>query len=226
MKNVIYALRDPRDGFYRYIGKSSKGLRRARAHACKSKRKENKKKTAWVNELQSEGLTYEIIILEEVTQSVLNEREVWWISFYRPFGMLFNVSNGGTYEADAQAGGFASWAGLTPEQRKERARRADAHENVKLAIRAAKACRTIEQQRRLSSLGGRTGAGGRGRMASLSPTQRSELGQKAIKARWSNTTTAQRREHALLRESKMTAKQKEMRAKKGWETRRSFLEEG
>lgn len=111
---------DPRTGEFRYIGRSSRGLYRPRLHA---RGETSRAVHQWAGELAAVNTQYEICVLEEPTETHLCARETWWISFYKPFGTLLNVSDGGVYETDARAGGRASWNGLSPEQQKERVRR-------------------------------------------------------------------------------------------------------
>lgn len=142
MKFLIYALRDPVTGEYRYIGKSSSGMRRPKKHAELARNGERGHKANWIRSLQAIGRRYEIVVLEEVIESELNARETFWITFYKPFGLLTNISDGGLNEGDQRAGGrlggTASWAKLTPQQRSERAKKTSAG-------------LTFEQRSRLSS---------------------------------------------------------------------------
>lgn len=89
---LIYALIDPRTGQIRYVGRSCKGLRRARASA-----KENVGyKGNWIQKLASQGKTPEITVLQECrTYEELLSAEVAWISALRPTGLLTNISAGG-----------------------------------------------------------------------------------------------------------------------------------
>lgn len=115
-KYLIYALRDPRTLAYRYIGKSCSGLQRPRRHNYMAYR-EKSHKASWIRSLHAIGLNYEIVILEETTDNELDLCEVSWIARYRPTGLLTNVSDGGSFEADARAGGKASREKYTSDKR-------------------------------------------------------------------------------------------------------------
>lgn len=98
-KFLIYALVDPRTKEWRYIGKSSSGLTRAQAHRWPSILKRTAKThcTCWVKSLMSQGLEYEIVVLEEFENAEkLNEAETEWIAEARRLGVpLTNHTDGG-----------------------------------------------------------------------------------------------------------------------------------
>lgn len=154
--NRIYGLIDPRTEEIRYIGKSSRGMRRAYQHAYE-KYKGKGEKARWIASLQEEGLSYEIITLENVSsREELDARETWWIAWYRPLGRLTNVSAGGSYEADAQAGGFAAQAAMTEKEKIESIRRLHASrdalppERRSEKARRGNATRAAEQRRNIA----------------------------------------------------------------------------
>src|SRR5271166_3360522 len=95
-KNLIYGLIDPRDGQLRYIGLSSSGMSRPKDHGKESRLKRNKTRTGnWIKSLQSQGLTYEIEVLEEYPNDIshkdLEEAEIWNIAYYKSLGCeLYN----------------------------------------------------------------------------------------------------------------------------------------
>lgn len=99
-----------------------------------SRNREQSPKANWVRALRKHNLEYTIIVLEDTTAKLLNERETWWIAWYRPFGRLLNLSDGGLYENDQRAAGRAMMARLSREERVARGRH--------LA-----ASRTLEQKR-------------------------------------------------------------------------------
>lgn len=76
---LIYGLVDPRTLLVRYVGKSSSGMRRPRAHKYRLK---GTHRAHWVRSLLGLGLMYEIVILESVESAeLLNESECWWIAY-------------------------------------------------------------------------------------------------------------------------------------------------
>lgn len=94
-KFIIYALVDPRTGRHRYIGKSSSGMLRPRQHADLAKT-ERTHKGYWIQSLLRVGARPRIIVLEQTTKELLNEREIWWINNYRSRNQrLLNIQLGG-----------------------------------------------------------------------------------------------------------------------------------
>lgn len=100
---VIYGLVDPRDGRLRYVGQSSKGLKRPVEH-WKSSRclKARDHCHSWVRGLLDAGHVPSIVIIHQLDGSHdirarLNDAEVFWISYFRSCGCdLTNMSAGGT----------------------------------------------------------------------------------------------------------------------------------
>src|SRR6266436_3119666 len=88
---------DPRDGQWRYVGKSSSGLRRPRSHGLSFLNKERTYKANWIRQLQSLGLNYEIEVLEDLESADrLAEAEMEWIAECRRQGVaLTNLTDGG-----------------------------------------------------------------------------------------------------------------------------------
>lgn len=93
---IVYGLTDPRDSALRYVGQSSTGLRRPRGHTRLS-RKEDSPKATWIRGLLAGGLSYGIVILEEVPGlELLDAAEKKWIARARSNGSpLTNLSDGG-----------------------------------------------------------------------------------------------------------------------------------
>lgn len=82
-ENIIYGLRCPKTDEYRYIGKSTSGLKRARAHLTFS---HNDSVNIWVAELREEGLCPLVDILESCDEETLLIKEKFWIQFYESAG--------------------------------------------------------------------------------------------------------------------------------------------
>lgn len=95
-RHLIYALTDPRDGYVRYVGKSSKGMRRPKEHFSPSRYLDKSTKLeCWIYSLAKLGLKPNIKILEECTKSNLNEEECFYISYMRFLGCdLCNHTDG------------------------------------------------------------------------------------------------------------------------------------
>src|SRR5690606_8102528 len=92
-KWIIYGLIDPRNNHLRYIGRSTKGLKRAHSiHSAKCK--------TWIISLLQKGLVPIPLILEEFEKSnnineVLNNSEIKWINKAREEGAnLTNMTSG------------------------------------------------------------------------------------------------------------------------------------
>lgn len=97
-KYLIYALVDPRDGAWRYVGKSSSGLKRPLHHGRPSVlAKDKTHKANWIRGLAQQGLRYCIEILEEFSDpGALNVAEIEWIAAARLVGVsLTNLTDGG-----------------------------------------------------------------------------------------------------------------------------------
>lgn len=87
----IYALRDPVTHRVKYIGKAYDPHRRYDQHLTKSSLAVN----AWVRSVRLKGQNPELKILEQVSYMYWQERERYWIWFFRHFLKLLNVTDGG-----------------------------------------------------------------------------------------------------------------------------------
>ena len=91
--SYIYGLKDPRDGLVYYVGKSNNPDARLAQHLEK---RQNKRKVAWLDALEAEGLTPELVILETVERKDWKEQERYWIALGREEGWpLTNIKDGG-----------------------------------------------------------------------------------------------------------------------------------
>lgn len=92
---IIYALSDPRKpGLVRYVGKTKQSLRR-RLHVHVAHR--NAKpchRTRWMQKLFKDGLIPRIWPLELCSESNWQEREIFWVRFFKPLGLI-NSTDGG-----------------------------------------------------------------------------------------------------------------------------------
>ncbi len=89
----IYALKDPRDGVIRYIGKANDSAKRFKSHMRDSARR-NTPVYKWIRELISLGLKPEIEVIERVSKDSWPEKEK---SHIAKIGLdnLLNVAIGG-----------------------------------------------------------------------------------------------------------------------------------
>ncbi len=114
LQYIIYGLVDPRNYLVRYIGQSSTGLIRPSRHKNPGvMRYDQGPRSDWLQELHELGLSYEIVVLEEVIDPYtlelapcwwnadrnptrLHEAERWWIAYGRASGWdLLNLTDGG-----------------------------------------------------------------------------------------------------------------------------------
>lgn len=93
MKTFIYALAHPETKQIRYIGKSNFPKRRLQEHHCLYRLNGNTHKNNWIKSLLKQGLRAELLILEECEELNWQEREKFWISFYKE--SLVNANEGG-----------------------------------------------------------------------------------------------------------------------------------
>lgn len=95
MKHVIYALIDPRNtNVVRYIGFTKKTLeRRLIEHLSDARRGHMNHRCNWIRSLTKDNIRPIISIIEEVTEDNWQEREKYWIRFYKE--TLTNTTEGG-----------------------------------------------------------------------------------------------------------------------------------
>jgi group I intron endonuclease len=94
----IYTLTDPITNEIRYVGKTNNLVRRLNAHIKRSKT--NKYHSArWINSLIDKGFKPVISIIEECTEKNWEEREIYWIGYYRELFDLTNILGGGGHTA-------------------------------------------------------------------------------------------------------------------------------
>lgn len=97
---MIYGLVDPMTNELRYIGKSSRGLKRPLEHAKHARKSSNPRSHLyrWIKKLQAFGHDPEIISIEDghPDEDDLNEAERFFISYFRSIGSrLTNATLGG-----------------------------------------------------------------------------------------------------------------------------------
>jgi group I intron endonuclease len=99
MKTIfIYKLIDPITNEVRYVGKTNNLVRRFSAHLRRSKT--NKYHSArWINSLLNKNLKPILEIIEECNETNWEEREIYWINYYRELFDLTNILDGGGHTA-------------------------------------------------------------------------------------------------------------------------------
>ena len=98
IRYLIYGLVDPRSKLLRYVGKSTSGLSRPRAHLRPSVcAKERNYKSNWIRQLAASGLKPNIVVIQAFDSAELLYRaEQRWISHLRGNGHpLTNLTDGG-----------------------------------------------------------------------------------------------------------------------------------
>lgn len=86
----IYALLDPRDNKIKYIGKSKDPKTRFRKHLTQ---KGNTFKHKWISFLLDNSMTPILNIIEKCSESIIDEREKYWIAKYK--NQICNHTAGG-----------------------------------------------------------------------------------------------------------------------------------
>ncbi len=96
LTGMIYSLSDPRNpGVPKYIGQTKRTLkRRLSSHRHWVKTFPDHPLSSWFSSVLKDGFTPMISCLETVPISQLSKREIHWISFFRPLGLLTNKSHG------------------------------------------------------------------------------------------------------------------------------------
>ena len=92
----IYSLKDPRDYQIKYIGKTIDVNRRLKEHTKPYNLKTNSLKNNWLKHIIGLGLYPIMEVLEKCDKSNWEERERYWICYYKELGFeLKNMTNGG-----------------------------------------------------------------------------------------------------------------------------------
>ena len=92
----IYGLVDPRDGHFKYVGKTTNARKRLNNHLQPRQLAKNNPRTAWLKHLLSLGLKPTMVILDEIDEEHWEERERYWIKYFSDIGYeLKNSTTGG-----------------------------------------------------------------------------------------------------------------------------------
>lgn len=90
----IYVLIDPRDDKIRYVGKTINPTKRFKRHIENSRWK-SYHSSRWIKSLYEENLIPIMKIIEETNEEKWEEREIFWIKYYREIFDLTNLTDGG-----------------------------------------------------------------------------------------------------------------------------------
>lgn len=96
MTIYIYALRDPNTSYVRYVGKANNPAKRLSAHISKSKIL-NIHSANWIRSLVENGIRPIMDILEMCEDEKWEDREKFWIAYYRDIYDLTNILDGGEH---------------------------------------------------------------------------------------------------------------------------------
>lgn len=96
MKIYIYVLKDPRTNIIRYVGKTCNLKKRYNSHCCiKSLNKESNHRKYWLTSIIKAGYLPIMEPIEECGDD-WQEREIYWIKYYKDLGLnLVNSTDGG-----------------------------------------------------------------------------------------------------------------------------------
>ena len=102
MKGIIYGLICPISNSIRYVGQTKRGVKeRLKKHRCEHiSHKRFTHKDNWISLLWRKGLIRKLtyVVLEKCDETLLNDREIYWIKHFRDNGHdLVNISNGGQW---------------------------------------------------------------------------------------------------------------------------------
>jgi hypothetical protein len=125
--NIIYGLIDPVTKQLRYVGQSMRGLKRTSYHMYDYAHGTNEHKRNWINKLKSQGLKYEVEILEELEREEdLNEAEIFWIGYFKMIGCdLLNANAGGAsnwHPSEDTLKKMSAWQKGVPKPEEHRAK--------------------------------------------------------------------------------------------------------
>jgi len=94
--NYIYVLIDPRDNQIRYVGKTNNIKTRLTEHCTPRNLKNNTYKVNWIRSVLNYNLRPILKVIEQCDESNWQEREIYWIKYYRDLGYdLTNATEGG-----------------------------------------------------------------------------------------------------------------------------------
>jgi len=95
---LIYGLVDPRTEALRYVGKTTIGHGRYRAHLHRQSLQSGTHKNNWIKSLMATGLAPKWVIIQDFGSDgdILSQAEIFWIAYFRKAGhKLTNLTPGG-----------------------------------------------------------------------------------------------------------------------------------
>lgn len=81
--HYIYGLKNPEDDKIMYVGVTQNLKTRLKQHLAPSNLRLRSSKDVWIESLITKKIEPVVIVLEECTQEVREERERYWIDYYR-----------------------------------------------------------------------------------------------------------------------------------------------
>jgi len=229
--NAIYGLLDPRTQELRYVGQTRTSLTiRLSNHLSQARRSRKNWREKWIGALLDQGLSPQIVLLEEVAREDLDQAERSWIALLREQGArLVNATAGGDRldllpEAEARRLANSEWyrRNKTPEAQLRRSRAAKRRwqtlspERRAAIIRRASEAAALHPhppgvftpERRLQ-----LAEAARSRLLALSPEERAERARRAgLRGGHKHWTTEQRATVAAARRAWWNALTPEQKA--------------
>lgn len=177
--SYIYALIDPRINKVRYVGEAVNPSGRLAVHLTGSQVNDKETYRArWVRKLISLSLKPRMVVLETCSLDIWQDREKWWISYYRKLNgsLMTNSTDGGEgwhgmHHSEKSKARFSEWQTgrrLTPEHRK----------NLSSARKGHLVSAETREKQRIGNLGKIMTPEQRGRMSSSKKESMSRLSKE------------------------------------------------
>lgn len=148
----IYALICPESNGIRYIGQTKRTLNiRLAQHisTCQQLKKRYSHKEQWLRKLISSNLinNLQILLIEDCCNDLLNEREIYWIDYYKSSCDLTNGTIGGTYNKPLVGELNPNYRKKLPEHQLEKLRNRIGINNPNYGNHASPSIDIIEKRR-------------------------------------------------------------------------------
>jgi len=190
-------------------------MKRVYEHSKRARKGEKSRKANWIRSLLKRDLKPVAIVLMSSDEDHIDAHETWWITWYRPFGKLTNITDGGLFEGkphgDIRMASRLSWKNLTPEQRRKRTR--PMREAVSLEQRSAWSRAHMD-----SLTPEQRSAMGRHAQSSMTPEQRAQGARARLNTIFTTTTTEQRKAWSIAANSAMSPEERREYPRAFWAT--------
>ncbi|KKL99402.1 hypothetical protein LCGC14_1814790 [marine sediment metagenome] len=191
----IYALRDPRDGEIRYVGKSNDPKQRLRFQISRAKHAPSTHLHSWIRGLLAEDLKPDQIILDAVAHNDWKSAEAAWMAeMIRDGCRLVNLAAGGEGPTFGHEQSNAEKQTRSIAMKKRYEDPAE-REKTAIAIRKALAMASPEQKQRQSEAGK---IGYRASLGLLTPEERSRNSSRTARSQHREKLPDGRSKHAVM----------------------------